>query len=81
MTRIHQKTTRGRCTVCKRSRRVAIAEQAAKGEPCPTNGCEFAAEIAEAIENRNRLSIVQKEKKRVYITEKPSPKINFVKRK
>lgn len=83
MTRIHRKTARGRCTVCKRRRGVAIAEQAAKGEPCPLNGCEFAAEIAAAIENRNRLrlSIVPKEKKKVHIAEKQSSKINFVKRK
>jgi hypothetical protein len=81
LTRIHQKTARGRCTACKRRRCVAIAEQAAKGEPCPLVGCEFAAEIAAEIENRNRIRLVQKEKKRVHITEKPSPKINVVKRK
>jgi Na+-translocating ferredoxin:NAD+ oxidoreductase RNF subunit RnfB len=81
LTRIHQRTERGRCTFCKRRRGVAIAEQAAKGEPCPPGECEFAAEIAELIENRNRLRIVPKEKKRVQITEKQSRKINFVKRK
>lgn len=81
MTRIHQKTARGRCTVCKRRRIVAIAEQAAKGEPCPLNACELAAEIAGEIENRNRLRIVPKEMKRIQITEKKRPKINFVKRK
>jgi hypothetical protein len=81
LTRIHEKTPRAKCTVCKRRRGVAIAEQAAKGEPCPLGGCEFAAEIAAEIENRNRIRIVPKEKKRVYITEKPSPKINVVKRK
>ncbi len=80
MTRIHQKTAKGRCTVCKRRGSVAIAEQAGKGEPCPLGGCEFAAEIAAEIENRNRIRIVPREKKRVDIIEKPSPKIN-VKRK
>jgi hypothetical protein len=81
LTRIQQKTARGRCTVCKRRRGVAVAEQAAKGEPCPLVGCEFAAEIAAEIENRSRISIVPKEKKRIDITEKPSPKIEVVKRK
>ena len=81
MTGIHQKTERGRCTLCKRRKGVAIAEQAAKGEPCSSNSCEFAAEIAEAIEKRNRLRIVAKEKKMVQITEKQSRKINFLKRK
>lgn len=81
MTRISEKTRRGRCTACKRRRGVAIAEQAAKGEPCPLGGCEFAAEIAAEIENRNRIRIVPKEKKRVHITEKSSLKINVVKRK
>jgi hypothetical protein len=81
LTRIHQKTARGRCTFCKRKRSVAIAEQAAKGEPCPPGGCEFAAEITTEIENRNRLRIIPKEMKRIQITEKQGPKINFVKRK
>ncbi len=53
----------------------------AKGKPCPSSSCEFAAEIAEAIENRNRLRIVPKEKKLVQITEKQSRKINLVKLK
>ena len=81
MTGIHQKTEKGRCTFCKRTKAVAIAEQVAKGEACASNRCEFAAEIAEAIENRKRLRIVPKEKKVVQITEKQSPKINFVKLK
>jgi len=81
LTGIHQKTEKGRCTFCKRPKSVAIAEQVAKGEACPPNRCEFAAEIAEAIENRNRLRIVPKEKKVVQVTEKQSPKINFVKLK
>lgn len=81
MTRIHQKIARGRCTACKRRRGVAIAEQAVKGEPCPLSGCEFAAEIAAEIENRNQIRIVPKEKKRVHITEKESPKISITKRK
>jgi hypothetical protein len=81
LTRIHQKTATGRCTVCKRKKRVAIAEQAAKGEPCPTKTCEFAAEIAAEIENRNRLRLIPKEIKRIQITENQSSKINFVKRK
>jgi len=81
LTRIHQKTATGRCTVCKRKKGVAIAEQAAKGEPCPTKTCEFAAEIAAGIENRNRLRIVPKEMKKIQISENQSPKINFVKRK
>jgi uncharacterized Fe-S cluster-containing protein len=81
LTRIQQKTARSRCTACKRSRRIAVAEQAVKREPCPLSGCEFVAEIAEEIENRRRLKIVPKEKKRVHITEKQSTKINFIKRK
>lgn len=81
MSGIHQKTARGRCTFCKRSGRVAIAEQVAKGVPCPPDGCEFAAEIAAAIENRQRITIVPKEQKRVDITEKKSPKLDFIKRK
>jgi hypothetical protein len=81
LTRIHQKTGRGRCTVCKRRRGVAIAEQVAKGEPCPLDECEFAAEVAAETENRNRIRITQKEMKKIQITEKQSPKINFVKRK
>ena len=81
MSRIHRTTAKGRCTVCKRSGRVAIVEQAAKGEPCPLSGCEFAAEITEEIENRQRISITPKEKKRVHITEKQSLKIDFIKRK
>ena len=81
MTGIHQKTERGRCTLCKRRRGVAIAEQAAKREPCAANSCEFAAEIAEAIEKRNRLKIVAKDKKLVQITEKQRRKIDLVKRK
>jgi hypothetical protein len=81
LTGIHQKRERGRCTLCKRKKGVAIAEQVAKGKPCPSNSCEFAAEIAEAIENRNRLKIVPKEKKLVQITEKQSRKINLVKLK
>lgn len=81
MTSIREKTPRGRCTACKRRRGVAIAEQVAKGEPCPLDGCEFAAVIAAEIENRNRIRIVPKEKKGVHITEKASPKINVVKRK
>jgi len=79
LTRIHQKTAKGRCTFCKRTKGVAIAEQVAEGEPCPPKRCEFAAEIAAAIENRNRLRIVPKEKKIVQITKKESRKINFVK--
>lgn len=47
----------------------------------PPGGCEFAAEIAEEIENRNRLRNVPQEMKRIQIAEKQSPKINFVKRK
>lgn len=78
---IHQITARSRCTVCKRSKRDAIVEQAAKGESCPQSGCEFAAEITEEIENRRRIRIVPKEKKRIHITEKQSPKIDFIKRK
>lgn len=81
MTRIYKKTARGRCTVCKRRRGVAIAEQAANDEPCPPNGCEFAAEIAAEIENGSQIRIVPKEKKRIDITEKPSPEINVIKRK
>ena len=81
MTGIHQKTERGRCTLCKRKKVVAIAEQVAKGKPCHSNRCEFAAEISEAIENRNRLRIVPKKKKLVQITEKQSRKINLVKLK
>jgi hypothetical protein len=81
LTSIHQKTARGRCTTCKRSRRVAITEQAAKGGPCPLDGCEFAAEITAEIENRNRIRIIPKGKKRVHITEKQSQKFNFIKRK
>src|SRR2546430_13841717 len=81
LTRIHQKTARGRCTVCKRRRGVAIAEQAAIGEPCPLDGCEFTAEITAEIENRNLLRIVQKKKKRIHITEKQRPQINIIKRK
>jgi len=81
LSRIHQKTARGRCTACKRSRRVAIVEQAAKGETCPLNGCEFAAEITQEIENRQRLRVVPKEKKMVNIIEKKSPKIDLIKRK
>jgi hypothetical protein len=49
--------------------------------PCPPDGCEFAAEIAAAIENRQRITIVPKEQKRVDITEKKSPKLDFIKRK
>jgi len=49
--------------------------------PCPSNSCEFAAEIAEAIENMNRLRIVPKEKKLVQTTEKQSQKIDLVKLK
>jgi hypothetical protein len=81
LTRIHQKTASGRCTACQRRRGIAIAEQAAKGEPCPLGGCEFAAEIAAEIENRSRLKIVPKEKKRIHITEKQSPQINIIRRK
>jgi hypothetical protein len=81
LTGIHQKTERGRCTLCKRRRGVAIAEQVAQGEPCPSNSCEFVGEIAEAIEKRNRLKIVAKEKKLVQIIEKQSRKINLVKLK
>jgi hypothetical protein len=81
LTRIHQKTARGRCTVCKRRRSVAIAEQAAKGEPCPPHECEFAAEIRAEIENRSRIRIIPKEMKRIQITERQSPKIDVVKRK
>ena len=81
MTGIHQKTERGRCTLCKRKKADAIADQVAKGEPCPSNNCEFAAEIADAIEKRNQLRIVQKERNLVQITEKQSRKINLVKLK
>ena len=81
MTRIHQKRASGRCTVCKRRRGVAIAEQAAKGEPCPLDGCEFAAEIAADIENRIRIRIVPQQKKRIHITEKQRPQIDIIKRK
>jgi Na+-translocating ferredoxin:NAD+ oxidoreductase RNF subunit RnfB len=81
LTSIHQKKARGRCTACKRSERVAIAEQAARGEPCPLGGCEFAAEIAAAIENKSRITMVQKEKKKINITRKESRKIDFIKHK
>jgi len=81
LTGINQKTERGRCTFCKRKKGVAIAEQVATGMPCPSNSCEFAAEIAEAIENMNRLRIVPKEKKLVQTTEKQSQKIDLVKLK
>jgi hypothetical protein len=81
LTSINQKTAKVRCTTCKRRRGVAIAEQVSKGEPCPPVGCEFAEEIASEIENRNRFAIIPKERKRIDITEKESPKINFTKRK
>jgi Na+-translocating ferredoxin:NAD+ oxidoreductase RNF subunit RnfB len=81
LTGIRPTKERGRCTACKRRRGVAIAEQAAKGEPCPWGGCEFAAEIAAEIENRSRISIVPKEKKRIHITEKQRPQVDFIRRK
>ncbi len=81
MTGIRLTKERGRCTACKRRRGVAIAEQAAKGEPCALNECGFAAEVAAEIENRSRLRIVPKEKKRIHITEKQRPQIDIIRRK
>jgi hypothetical protein len=81
LTGINQKTASGRCTACKRRRGTAIAEQAAKGEPCPLGGCEFAAEIEAEIENRSRIRIVPKEPKIIQITEKQRPQIDIIRRK
>ena len=81
MTIIYQKTGSGRCTACQRERGLAIAEQAAQGEPCPLGGCDFATEIAAEIENRSRIRIVPKEKQMIHITEKQSPQIIILKRR
>jgi hypothetical protein len=78
---ITPKRERNRCTLCKRAKPRAISEQTRKKEPCPSSGCEFAAEIMEEIEKKSRINIVPRERKILDVKEKPKTKIEIVKKK
>ena len=73
-----------RCPSCKRSKTKAIREQIAKKEPCgfPKNDCFFFDEIKDALEKKNNIKVVIKEKKKtpVRIEKKEKKKINIVKK-
>lgn len=54
-----------RCPTCKRSKRKAIKEQIADGEGCTVNpqDCYFSDDIKIALEKKNNINIIKKEKK------------------
>ena len=81
MTRIHQKRSNERCTLCKRQKRAAIDEQVAKGEICASRDCEFGTEITVAIEKKFRLNILPVQKRALRISEKHKSTISIVKRR
>lgn len=70
MAQITQKRRQNRCTFCKRSREKAVNEQLGKNEPCESNFCEFITEIANALEQKNKIDIIPKQKKIIPIVEK-----------
>lgn len=73
-----------RCPTCKRSKRKAIEEQRTKKEICgfPQKDCYFYDEIKNALEKRNNIKAVKKEKKKVAIKveKKGKTKINIIKK-
>lgn len=81
MERPVKKKERGRCTVCKRKRRDAIAEQVIKREPCNQSLCELDQDIQNAIEDSFRLNITPKEKNlNLHITPKEKKIIEITKK-
>jgi hypothetical protein len=73
-----------RCPSCRRSKSKAIREQVAKKEPCgfQKDDCFFFNEIKDALEKKNNIKVVKKEKRKtnVKIEKKEKKKINIVKK-
>lgn len=79
-----QKSGIKRCPSCHRNKHKAINEQKLKNEPCgfSQKDCYFYDEIKDALNKKNNIKILKKEKKSPIIkaVKKVKPKINIIKK-
>jgi hypothetical protein len=59
-----------RCPLCKRSKNKAIQEQSSQRVGCEVSGCIFAREIARAIEEKTKITVIKKLKPIIRIIKK-----------